>query len=200
MKITQEQLDIIAPNISLSSAELNKLFTKYKVNTANRIAGFLSQCACTSVDFTSREVNLNYSLNGLKRVFRDIFPTDKSAKPYSRNPERIANRIYANRYGNADEASGDGWKYRGRGYLLLTGKTNYIEFAKQIGLDLDSTIDYCETNKGAVESALYVWKRDNFNELCDDDNIAAITKAIDGDVFGIDNKKAHYEKAKEVLD
>lgn len=199
MKITQEQLETIAPNLPLESTELNKLLSKYKVNTINRISAFFALCGYNSIDYHNPVENLSYSLNGLKRCFRDIFIDDASAKPYSRNPVRIANKIYANKFGNGDEASGDGWKYRGRGFLFLKGKSNYAEFAKSIILDLDETIAYCETNEGLIESALYIWKRDNLNKLCDNDDIVGIIKAIYGNINGLTEIKERYENAKKYL-
>lgn len=199
MELTQEQLKKIAPKLQITLNELNELFKKYEINTPNRIAGFFAQCGHESIDFTARSENLNYSLNGLCRVFKKYFPDENSAKPYARNPERIANKVYANRMENGNEASGDGYRYRGRGYIQLTGKANYKAFAKAIGKDLEDAVAYCETDRGALESALYFWGRENINQLCGKDDIVAMTKRINGGVNGLDDRKERYENIKKAL-
>ena len=182
----------------LLMALLNVL-DKYDINTNNRIAGFLAQCGHESADFTVLKENLNYGAAGLRGTFGKYFADDATAKAYERQPEKIANRVYANRMGNGSEASGDGYKYRGRGAIQLTGHDNYQAFATAIGQSLDDTIAYLETLEGAIESAAWFWKTHGLNATCDADDIVAMTKKINGGTIGLDDRKAHYEKAKSVL-
>lgn len=183
---------------ALASA-LNKVLDKYEINTPNRVAGFLAQCGHESLDFTVLKENLNYSIKGLTTVFRKYFPTEASAKTYERKPNLIANRVYANRMGNGPESSGDGWKYRGRGAIQLTGKNNYTAFAAAIGKTLDETIAYLDTLEGAIESACWFWKTNGLNAICDKDDIVTMTKKINGGTHGIEDRTARYTKAKSIL-
>ena len=178
---------------------LLNVLDKYEINTTNRIAGFLAQCGHESADFTVLKENLNYGAAGLRGTFGKYFADDATAKAYERQPEKIANRVYANRMGNGNEASGDGYKYRGRGAIQLTGHDNYQAFATSIGQSLPDTITYLETLEGAIESAAWFWKTHGLNATCDNDDIVAMTKKINGGTIGLDDRKAHYEKAKAVL-
>lgn len=178
---------------------LLNVLEKYEINTTNRIAGFLAQCGHESADFTVLKENLNYGAAGLRGTFGKYFADDATAKAYERQPEKIANRVYANRMGNGDEASGDGYKYRGRGAIQLTGHDNYQAFATSIGQSLPDTITYLETLEGAIESAAWFWKKNGLNATCDNDDIVAMTKKINGGTIGLDDRKSHYEKAKAVL-
>ena len=178
---------------------LLNVLEKYDINTTNRIAGFLAQCGHESADFTVLKENLNYGAAGLRGTFGKYFPDDTTAKAYERQPEKIANRVYASRMGNGTEASGDGYKYRGRGAIQLTGHDNYQAFATSIGKSIDETIAYLETLEGAIESAAWFWKKNGLNATCDNDDIVAMTKKINGGTIGLDDRKAHYEKAKSVL-
>ncbi len=200
--ITQQQLDQILtrnkntqPLVDL----FNKYFEKYEINTPNRIAGFLAQCGHESSDFTKLRENLNYSANGLLVTFKKYFPDTATAAKYQRKPEMIANRVYANRLGNGPESSGDGWKYRGRGAIQLTGKNNYASFAAYIGKTLEEVVPYLETLEGAVESACWFWKTNGLNAFCDKDDIEGMTKRINGGFNGLADRKQHYEKAKQIL-
>src|SRR5437763_13781353 len=132
---------------------LSDVLPNYEITNVERVAGFLSQCGHESRDFTSLRENLNYSAERLHQVFLKLFPTVESAQPYDRSPEKIGNKIYANRLGNGDEASGDGYKYRGRGAIRLTGFVNYRAFADAIGKTVEHTVAYCENLGGAVDSA-----------------------------------------------
>ena len=133
----------------LNLNDMPALFEKYEINTLNRAAGFLAQCSHESNNFRILEENLNYSADALIKVFPKYFKSLDEAKLYARNPEKIANKVYANRMGNGDEASGDGFKYRGRGFIQLTGKNNYQMFAETLKLSLDETINYCTTKQSA---------------------------------------------------
>lgn len=187
-------------NVSPLVEIFNELFPKYEINTVNRVSGFLAQCGHESNDFTVLKENLNYSADGLNKVFPKYFKNaGRNANDYARNPEKIANVVYANRMGNGDISSGDGWKYRGRGAIQLTGKDNYSSFAKYIGKSLDETVSYCETLQGAVESACWFWKTRNLNETCDKDDIVTMTKKINGGTIGLEDRKKHYNNNKNIL-
>ena len=178
---------------------LSEQFEKYEINTPNRAAGFLAQCGHESNGFTVLKENLNYSAEGLNKIFKKYFPTVADAQPYARNPEKIANKVYANRMGNGDEDSGDGYKFRGRGAIQLTGHDNYAQFAASVGYDIDDAVEDLETLDGAIESACWFWKKNGLNAICDKDDIVTMTKRINGGVIGLDDRRAHYEKAKGLL-
>jgi putative chitinase len=200
MILQKEQLDKIIKNSSdVLFDALVELLPKYEIDTTNRIAGFLAQTGHESSDYTLLKENLNYSAERLVVVFKKYFPTIEAARPYHRNPEKIANKVYGNRMGNGDESSGEGYKFRGRGAIQLTGKNNYSKFAQSIGKSLDDTVAYCETLKGALESACWFWKTNNINHTCDNDDIVAMTKAINGGTIGIDDRTQRYDSAKEIL-
>jgi putative chitinase len=178
---------------------LTVAFPKYDINTAERAAGFLAQCGHESMDFTVLKENLNYGAKGLRGTFVKYFADDAIATKYERKPEMIANRVYASRMGNGNEASGDGYKYRGRGAIQLTGRDNYSAFATAIGKSIDETIAYLETLDGAIESACWFWKKNGLNEIADKKDILAMTKRINGGTIGLEDRKKHYEHNLEVL-
>ena len=178
---------------------LINVLDKYDINTNKRIAGFLAQCGHESADFTVLKENLNYGAAGLRGTFGKYFKDDATAKAYERQPEKIANKVYASRMGNGDEKSGDGYKYRGRGAIQLTGHDNYKAFAASIGQSIPDTITYLETLEGAIESAAWFWKKNGLNATCDADDIVAMTKKINGGTIGLEDRKAHYIKAKSLL-
>lgn len=156
--------------------------------TPESASHFFAQCAHESGNFVLFRENLNYSADGLLRIFPKYFDLVK-ARQYARQPERIANRVYANRMGNGDEASGDGWRYRGRGAIQLTGKNNYREFADWIGkpIDPDQVAD-----EYAFESAQFFFDRNKLWTFCDevtDTHIALLTKKINGGLHGIEDRK-----------
>jgi len=200
--ITVDQIQKILPhNTSPDTlcSVLNGILPRYEINTKNRIAGFLGQCAVESAEFTKFQENLNYSAQSLMKVWPKQFPNVDIANQYGRQPEKIANRAYANRYGNRDEASGDGWLYRGRGAIQTTFHDNYKVFAVSIGMPLDKTVAYCESLSGAVESACFYWKMHNINQACDADDIDDMTHRINAAKLDLDKRKTYYEKAKSVL-
>jgi len=147
---------IIGDNNNLSEwfESLSKILPQYDINTPERIAAFISQCAHESGNFARLNENLNYSAEALQKVWPRHFPNKEIAEQYARQPEKIANRAYANRMGNGDESSGDGWKYRGRGLIQLTGFTNYSAFATDTEKSVDEVVTYLQTISGAVESVL----------------------------------------------
>jgi putative chitinase len=170
----------------------------YKLSP-HRAAHFFAQTAHESGGFKAFSENLNYSAKGLRSIFGKYFPTDALARAYERKPEKIANRVYANRMGNGDEASGDGWKYRGRGPLQLTGKNNYRAFGKYIGREqeiLDNP-DLVATELG-FESALWFFDANKLWSICDqginDAAILQLTKRINGGTHGLDDRKLKTKK------
>jgi len=203
MNLTESSLVKMLPrnkNIGDLLTALNSVLPKYEINTVNRVAGFLAQCGHESLDFTVLKENLNYSAEALNRVFPKYFKNaGRDANLYARNPEKIANVVYANRLGNGDTASGDGWRYRGRGAIQLTGKSNYAEFAKSIGKTLEETVAYLETMEGAIESACWFWKTRNLNQTCDNNDIVLMTKKVNGGTNGIEERTKHYNNNKKIL-
>ena len=186
-------------NISELFKIFNEVLPRYDITTVERVAAFLAQCGHESADFTILKENLNYSAEGLAKVFPKRFPNVAAAQPYNRNPEKIANKIYSDRMGNGPEASGDGFKFRGRGAIQLTGKENYSRFANSIGKSLDETVAYTETLAGAIESACWFWTTNRLNALADATDIVALTKRINGGTIGLEDRKHHFENNLIVL-
>lgn len=170
-----------------------KVLPEYQIDTPKRLAAFLAQCGHESQGFTAVKENLNYSAEALTATWPKRFPPEV-AKQYARQPERIANRAYCDRMGNGPEASGDGWKWRGRGVIQLTGRWNYLDFSKSVDMALEDVVAYLETKAGAVESACWFWKTRNLNPLADDGDIIGITKIINGGVNGAADRQQRYER------
>jgi putative chitinase len=164
-----------------------------------RVAGFLAQIAHESGGFTAVVENLNYSAKGLMGTFKKYFPSEELAKQYERQPQKIANRVYANRMKNGDENSGDGFKFRGRGLIQLTGRDNYTKFAAALDMDIESTIVYLETPNGAVASAGWFWDNNKLNQYCDHDDFVTLTKRINGGTIGLADREHHYQIALQYL-
>lgn len=179
---------------------LNTVLPKYNIKTANQIACFLAQCGHESAGFTVFVENLNYSADGLCKTWPKRF-TPATAGAYNRNPEKIANKVYCDRMGNGSEGSGDGWKYRGRGCIQLTGKDNYTKLSKSCGKSLDETVTYCETLEGAIASGAFFWKENRLSERFIDTkfDFTGLTKAINGGTLGLAERKHHYDVAKKLL-
>lgn len=165
----------------------------------HRAAGFLAQTAHESGGFIFVKENLNYSAKGLVGTFKKYFPDEATAKPYERKPEMIANRVYANRMGNGDEASGDGYRFCGRGLIQLTGRNNYTKFAADLGISVEDTVAYLETPAGAVSSAGWFWDQNNLNQYCDSDDFVTLTKRINGGTIGLEDRTNHYHLALDIL-
>ena len=179
---------------------MDELFPKYSVDTPERIAGFLAQCGHESGGFRFVEENLNYSAKALDSVFGKYFKNGgRDAKEYARKPEKIANVVYGNRMGNGDEDSGDGWQFKGRGYIQLTGRNNYTSFAESVDMDLDECIDYLKTPKGALESALWFWDTNKLNKYCDKHDVKGMTKRVNGGYNGLEDREEKWEKVLELL-
>lgn len=180
---------------------MNEVFPKYDITTPQRIAAFIAQCGHESIGWTAFSENLNYSAKSLNAVFPKYFiKAGRNADEYARQPEKIANIVYANRMDNGDTASGDGWKYRGRGPIQLTGKVNYKSFAKSMGVDVVQNPDLVATDKKiALMSAIWFWNSRNLNDLADKSDIKGMTKKINGGYIGLEDRIKHYEDAIKCL-
>jgi putative chitinase len=199
--LTLEQLKQIIPGnpyVEQWYDALTKLLPDYEINTPQRMAAFLAQCAHESANFTALQENLNYKAASLSRVWPSRFPPG-IAEQYAHNPEKIANRAYCDRMGNGNEASGDGWRYCGRGLIQLTGKDNYTAFADSIGVTPEEVSEYLATFEGATQSACWFWESNNLNRFADSGDIETLTKRINGGTIGLEDRKKHYQHALHVL-
>jgi putative chitinase len=175
------------------------ILPEYEINTLPRVAAFLAQCAHESNGFKALKENLNYRADSLRRVFPKYFPTQQLAEQYAHNQEAIANRVYANRMGNGNEASGDGYRYCGRGLIQLTGHDNYQAFADSIDASIEQLPEYLSTFEGALQSACWFWETNNLNQLADASDMVTLTKRINGGTIGLEDRINHYNHALEVL-
>jgi putative chitinase len=208
MNITEDQLAAMLPTnreIAEWCKELNKAFPKHEINNARRIAGFISQCAHESRDFTAMEENLNYSKEALERVFPRYFGAGKqNAVEYARNPEKIANYVYMDEHRSKAGAlgnvqPGDGWRFRGRGLKQLTGRNNYARFAQAYGMTAEQASDWIETKEGALASALWFWTTNKLNPVADTGDVVALTKRINGGDIGLADRQSRYNVAMQAL-
>lgn len=175
---------------------LNTVAEYYEMfENPRRVAGFLAQIAHESGGFNAVVENLNYSAQGLRKIFPKYFPNDEIANQYARQSQKIANRVYANRMKNGDEASGDGFRFRGRGLIQLTGRDNYTKFAEALDMSIEDTISYLETPNGAVASAGWFWDNNKLNQFCDRDDFVTLTKRINGGTIGLADRQHHYHLA-----
>lgn len=177
---------------------INVLCNKHFIDTPLRLSAFLSQVGHESAELTRTVENLNYSAEGLIKIFKKYFTPDQS-KEYAKNPEKIANRVYANRMGNGDESSGDGWRFRGRGALQITGKNNYQAFAKWCGKSLENVENYLSTPEGIIASAVYFWTKNNLNVYADKEDTVGLTRKINGGTNGLTERKNMYEHIRNIL-
>lgn len=178
---------------------LSILLPDYDINTPMRVAAFLAQCGHESGGFKFLRENLNYRAETLVKQWPRYFPTLEVARQYERQPEKIANRAYANRMGNGDEASGDGWRYCGRGLIQLTGKNNYQDFADSIETPVEEVPEYLGTFEGAAQSACWFWETNNLNREADVGDIKTMTKKINGGYLGLEDRLKHYHHALEII-
>jgi putative chitinase len=187
---------------STEIGELQLATAKFNITTPLRLCHFLSQCSHESGNFVAIRENLNYSIKGLMGVFGKYFTTEAVAKLYERQPQKIANRVYANRMGNGDEASGDGYNYRGRGYIQLTGKDNYKAFATFIGEDVVAQPDLVAT-KYPLTSAGFFFNKNKLWSICDKGEtievITELTKRINGGTNGLDDRIAKFRLYKSLI-
>jgi putative chitinase len=188
------------PQVVIDS--IPEVAAKFGINTPLRVAHFLAQCGHESGGFRVTQENLNYSAKGLNGIFKKYFPTEAAATPYARQPQKIANKVYANRMANGSEASGDGYKFRGRGYIQLTGRDNYTQFGKAIGVDIPSNPDLVASTY-ALASAAWFWSKNGLNKLADagagDTAVTSITKRVNGGTIGLADRIKHFKEYYHLL-
>ncbi len=202
MNLTVAQLKQMVPGITYADhwhEALTQLLPDYEINTPKRVAAFIAQCAHESGGFKFLKENLNYKAESLVKVFPKYFKDIATAKAYEKQPAKIANKIYGGRMGNGDEASGDGYRYCGRGLIQLTGKDNYSWFAASLEISVEEAAEYLETFEGAAQSACWFWENNNLNSLADRGDILAMTKKINGGTIGLEDRIKHYNHALHVL-
>jgi putative chitinase len=171
---------------------LPEVIKRYEINTPKRLAHFISQCGHESGGFKVFSENLNYSAEGLLKTFPKYFNAETAAA-YARKPERIANRVYGNRMGNGDEASGDGWKYRGRGCIQLTGKSNYSLYNNAVPENVVASPDLVSGSL-ALDSAGWFWDKNKLNALSDTGTVEQITRRVNGGQHGLTDRKNRYNQ------
>ena len=201
MEIRQDQLAQILPGnayIEHWTEALNKILPDYDITTPQRVAAFLAQTAHESGGYTALHENLNYTAQSLCRVWPSHFTAD-IADQYAHNPEKIANRAYAGRMGNGDEASGDGWNFCGRGLLQVTGRVNYQAFADSLQMNIADVPAFLQTFEGAVQSACWFWENNNLNAYADSGDFVTMTKKINGGTLGLDDRQHRYLQAMQVF-
>lgn len=179
--------------------ELPAVIEKYDINTPLRLAHFLAQCAHESGNFKQVTENLLYNPTRLMQVWPRLFPTLLSTKAYAYKPEAIANRVYAGKIGNGTEKSGDGWKYRGRGYIQLTGKANYQSFANYAKLPSILMNPDLVAIEYPLQSAAWFWITKKLNEVADTNDVARVTKIVNGGYNGLKDREAYFNKIYPLL-
>ena len=187
------------PHIDHWHEAIDQLLPEYDINTPARVAAFVAQCAHESGNFAFIKENLNYRAVSLMKTFGKYFPTMDLALQYEKRPEKIANRVYANRMGNGDEASGDGYRFCGRGLIQLTGRDIYTFFAGSLGIPVEDASEYLATFEGAAQSACWFWETNNLNCFADAGDIKGLTRAINGGYIGLEDRIRHYEHALHVM-
>jgi putative chitinase len=181
-------------------SQIPEVMQKFGIDTPVELAHFLAQCGHESGGFKVVNENLNYSAKGLNGIFKKYFPTTQLAEAYQRQPQKIANKVYANRMGNGDEASGEGFKFRGRGYIQLTGKQNYTAFGKAIGVDICATPDLVAT-KYPLLSAAWFFSKNCLGKCKDasDASVLAVTKCVNGGTIGLPDRQKHFKEYYQLL-
>ena len=204
LALTLDQLQQIVPKnpyIEHWHKAFCEILPDYDINAPKRIAAFLAQCAHESGGFTAIKENLNYRPQTLVTLFKKYFDLDTATR-YCALPnkqEAIANRIYASRMGNGDEASGDGYRYCGRGLIQLTGKDNYTRYAQSTEQTVEEASEHLTTFEGCVQSAAWFWEANNLNQYADSGDILTMTKRINGGTIGLADRVKHYNQACQVL-
>ena len=178
---------------------LCEILPDYDINTVPRMAAFLAQTAHESGGYKAIKENLNYRAETLMKVWPRYFPNMEIANQYAHKQEAIANRAYGGRMGNGPEASGDGFKYCGRGLIQLTGKDNYTSFAESIETPVEEIPEFLGTFEGAVQSACWFWENNNLNQFADSGDMLTLTKRINGGTLGLDDRIKHYNHAMHIL-
>jgi putative chitinase len=201
---TPQNLKLIFPTTAQKTLNewvdpLNKAITHFDIDTRARACAFIAQVGHESAGLTATSENLNYSAEGLRRTFPKYFPTDALAQRYARNPRMIASRVYANRMGNRDEASGDGWLYRGRGLIQVTGANLYAALAHDLQKTVAETVLFLETKDGAAMSAGWYWDTNSLNALADATRFTDLTKRVNGGVNGLQDRKEIWGRALKAI-
>lgn len=203
--LTRDQLAELLPGnpyIDYWYNALVQLLPDYDINTPQRVAAFVAQCAHESGNFRVLKENLNYKAVTLRKIFPKYFPTDAIAAQYAALPnkqEAIANKVYGGRMGNGPEETGDGFRYCGRGLIQLTGKNNYEAFAMSIETPVEEIPEYLATFEGAAQSACWFWETNNLNKWADTGDIKELTRRINGGYIGLEDRIKHYNHALHVL-
>lgn len=201
--ITLELLQGMFPKTKTSTLEsyvdpLNDVCSKFEINTPERIAMFLAQIGHESGGLSVVQENLNYRAERLAVIFPKYFKGIDTSE-YAHNPEKIANRVYANRMGNGDEDSGDGYRYRGRGLIQLTGHNNYASFASDMGMEIDEAVEYLSTPEGAAMSAGWYWNKTHLNQWADNSDVLTVTKKINGGTIGLAEREHLFHHGMNLL-
>lgn len=196
--ITAEQLTKLHINPDLAGP-LNETFAKFNINSVRQQAAFIGQCGHECGNFKVFEENLNYRAETLMKLWPKRFPTLEFAKQYEKNPKKIANSVYASRMGNRDEASGDGYRFRGRGAIQLTGHSGYYHAGQACGVDFVMEPDLVATPKYALMTAGWFWSTHGCNPLAENADWVGLTKKINGGTIGLDDRVKHTQQAISVL-
>jgi len=200
MSLNLEKLKGKVPDTVI--AEIPAVAEKFGIDTPLRMAHFLAQCGHESGNFKIMRENLNYSAEGLQKIFRKYFPTPESAAKYARQPEKIANKVYGGRMGNGDEASGDGYKFSGKGFIQLTGKDNYTAFDKTVEDDILANPNLVAT-KYPLLSAGFFWSKNGLNGIADggasEEVVTKVTKRVNGGTIGLADRLAHFKEFHHLL-
>jgi putative chitinase len=196
--LTADQLKQMHINPELADV-FNETFERWGIKTVRQQAGFIGQCGHESGNFRVLEENLNYAADRLMKIWPKRFPTLEVAQPYHRSPRKIANKVYANRMGNRDEASDDGWRFRGSGWVQLTGHDNFYHFGKAVGVDVVLKPDLVRTPQYAALSAGWFWSTHKCNEIAETGDWTRLTKAINGGTIGLEDRVKHIREAIAVL-
>jgi putative chitinase len=204
MELTKGQLSQLLPKnpyLDHWFHALEQLLPDYEINTPKRMAAFLAQCAHESGNFTATKENLNYRPESLVKLFSKYFdlPTAQKYCALPNKQEAIANKIYASRMGNGDEASGDGYRYCGRGLIQVTGKANYTDFADSLEITPEEAAEYMHTFEGAAQSACWFWESRKLNTYADRGDIKGMTKIINGGYIGLEDRISHFEHALHIF-
>jgi len=196
--MTYDQLDALGIDQKWYKP-LMDTFIKYNISTTQRQACFIGQCQHESENFTKLEEGLNYSASRLMAVWPSRFPSLDVANQYANNPQKLANKIYSGRMGNGDEESGEGYAYRGRGLIQMTGKETYANCGSGLGMDFIGDPDRLLDPQYAALSAGWFWNKKGLNDLADTGDYETMTKRINGGTLGLDDRKAKIAKAREIL-
>jgi putative chitinase len=196
--VNLEQLQRLGIGVEWVSA-LNDTFAKFNIVSVKQQAAFIGQCAHECGNFRILEENLNYKAVTLMKLWSKRFPTQEIANSYEKNPKKIANMVYSNRMGNRDEASGDGYRFRGRGCIQLTGHSNYFHASKACGVDFVMEPDLVATPQYAAMTAGWFWSTHNCNALAEAQDWIGLTKKINGGTIGLDDRIKRTDQAVAVL-